>query len=405
MYMEIIKDKALRQEITDAYFRYFEAYTKRQWERMLASFAPNITMFGTGIDEVCHRGEQTIGTLRREFSQSPSPIHYTLKSMEAYAISDRAALLMVTMDICFHNKLEEVECPNNRTSAIMVKEQDGWKLAHGHWSQPDRDIDVGESVPYRLLLERSRELEDKVRERTSQIEAQKEELRQLNQTKDKLFSIIAHDLRNPFNSILGFSEELRGNRGAYQDEQVQDMLDTIHRQAGRTYDMLENLLQWARSQTNTISFRPESFLLEPLLQEVTEHFWIMIREKRLRLRHELPDNLTVRADRRLLEIILRNLLHNAIKFSEREGELVVSARTGEKEVLLAVSDQGVGMPESQVRMLMNDVPGDHEEAGGGELISGLGLLLCREFIQRHGSRLHIQSKENQGSTFSFTLPA
>lgn len=403
--MEVVKDKALRQEIVDAYFRYFEAYTKRQWEQMLACFAPNITMFGTGVDEVCQRGEQTISTLRREFTQSPSPIHYSLKSLEVYALSEQAAMLMITMDICFHNKLGEVECPNNRTTAIMVKDDGGWKLTHGHWSQPDRDIDVGESVPYRLLLQRSRELEDKVALRTRQIEIQKEELRQLNQTKDKLFSIIAHDLRNPFNSILGFSGELAGNRADYDDDQVQDMLDSINRQARKTYDMLENLLQWARSQTNTISFHPESLALEPLVKESAEHFWIMIRDKELSIRHDLPADIRVQADRQQLQIILRNLLHNAIKYSDRGGELVISAHPKGQEVQLSVSDQGVGMSASLVRMLMNELPEDQDEDHASELSSGLGLFLCREFIERHGGRLHIQSKEKQGSTFSFTLPA
>ncbi len=139
------------------------------------------------MDEITHEGANTLANLKREFSQSPLPIKYEVKSLEVFSITPEVALLMITMDVCLHNQHEIVECPNNRTSAVMAKSPDGWKLVHGHWSQPDRDIDVGESVPYRLLRQRSHELEEKVVARTREIEAQKERLESSTRPKTSSF--------------------------------------------------------------------------------------------------------------------------------------------------------------------------------------------------------------------------
>lgn len=404
MIKRLNKDDALAQEIADAYFIYFEAYTRRNWDEMYARFADDITMIGTGVDELCHSGESTLAAFRREFDQSPSPIRYELKSLEVFQLAEDLAMLMITMDVCFHNKLELVECPNNRTTAIMVRENGSWLLAHGHWSQPDRDIDVGESVPYRLLLKKSHELEEKVAERTSKIEAQKEQLRKLNQTKDKMFSIISHDLRNPFNSIMGLSTVLLDEFERLDKTKTREILEVIIDQAQRTHDLLENLLQWAKSQTDTIYFRPAPLRLDQVVSHVRDHMELLARDKELSIALSLPGDVQVRADRHLLEIILRNLMHNAIKFSHQGGRIVVEAEKQGQHIEIAVVDEGQGMSESVRRDLMTDLTGrvdqGHLQVAGG----GLGLLLCQEFIHRHGGRLEIESEEGSGSRFSFTLP-
>jgi len=156
--MEKISNKELRQEIIDAYFGYYDAYALRDWDTMLACFDSLFTMVGTGVDEITHDGAQTLASLKREFSQSPLPIKYVVKSLEVFSITPDVALLMITMDICLHNQHEIVECPNNRTSAVMAKSPEGWKLVQGYWSQSDRDIDLGQRLPYRLLKRRRRKI-------------------------------------------------------------------------------------------------------------------------------------------------------------------------------------------------------------------------------------------------------
>lgn len=402
--MKIITDPQLRREILDAYFVYYEAYTNRRWEEMTALFSDAITMFGTGIDEVSHAGHTTLATLRREFSQAPESMTYQVKSKEVFALSEDVALLMFTMDITLQNKVQEVVCPDNRTTAVMVKEPEGWKLAHGHWSQPDKDIGRGESVPHRLLLERSRQLEDKVSERTMEIMSQKNELKRLNETKDKLFSVIAHDLKNPFNSIIGFSELLLESRDKFQAEQVEQMLQAIHRQSKSTYELLEHLLVWARSQTDSIAFRPERVQLRPLIREAQASLEASAREKGISFRCDIPDHFVVKADKPMLQIILRNLMHNAVKFSYPGGEISCHAELRQGGVHVMVSDTGVGMDAKTRKAIENGVYLDARLGTAEETGTGLGLLLCREYIARHGSRLSVDSEPGKGSCFSFTLP-
>ncbi len=402
--MKIITDPQLRREILDAYFSYYEAYTNRRWEEMTGHFSDTITMFGTGIDEVSYAGHTTLATLRREFSQAPEPITYKVKSKEVYEVSRDVALLMLTMDITLHNEVQEVVCTNNRTTSVMVKEPGGWKLAHGHWSQPDRDIGPGESVPYRLLLERSRQLEEKVSERTMEIMAQKDELKRLNETKDKLFSVIAHDLKNPFNSIIGFSELLLEGRDDFQPEKVEQMLQNIHRQSKSTYELLENLLDWARSQTDCIAFRPENISLRSVVRDVKSSLEAPAKEKGISFRCEIPDHLVVKADRPMLQIILRNLLHNAVKFSHSGGEISCRAEPCEGGVCVMISDTGVGMDANTRKAIEDGVYLDAKQGTAKETGTGLGILLCREYIARHDSRLSVDSAPGKGSCFSFELP-
>jgi len=403
--MKIVTDPELRREIMDAYFSYYEAYTHRRWDEMTSHFSDTITMFGTGIDEVSFAGHTTLATLRREFSQAPDPITYKVKSKEVYAVSDDVALLMLNMDITLHNEVQEVVCHDNRTTAVMVKEADGWKLAHGHWSQPDQDIGPGESVPYRLLLERSRQLEEKVSERTMEIMAQKDELKRLNETKDKLFSVIAHDLKNPFNSIIGFSELLLQDRDVFSPEKREQMLQTIHHQSKSTFELLEHLLEWARSQTDFIAFRPEQVVLQSLMRDVKASLEGPAKEKGVRFCCEIPDHIVVQADKPMLQIILRNLLHNAVKFTHSGGEVSCQAESSHGHVNIMIADNGVGMDANTRKAIEDGVHLDAQQGTARETGTGLGLLLCREYIARHGSRLSVESEPGKGSCFSFTLPA
>ncbi len=403
--MRLIKEPSKRQEIIDAYFSYFDAYTKRHWEEMLLWLDDDFTMFGTGIDEVSFKGEKTRATLRREFFQAPKAIDYKVTSLEVFSLGKDAALLMITLDLELFSKDKIIPYLNNRTSAIMVRESGRWKLLHGHWSQPDKDIDVGESVPYRLLLQRSKELEEKVAERTRQIIAQKEELENLNQTKDKLFSIIAHDLKNPFNSIIGFSELLCKNLKEFDTEKVLKIMETIHEQACVTYDLLENLLEWARSQTKSISFRPCQVSLPQIVDKVSEHMIAMAQNKHIDISVDVPDGLIVRADRHLLQIILRNLIHNAIKFTHKGGNVWVSAVEEKDKVLVSVSDDGTGIKEGSIEQIFNGFPEETITGTARETGTGLGLVLCKEFVAKHGGDLFAESQPGKGSRFTFTLPA
>ncbi len=403
--MEIVLTDRLRAEIKQGYISYYEAYCGRQWDEMVRHIARNFTMFGTAVDEVALNREQALALLRREFDQAPDPIGSTLKKMEVFLLSPGAALIMIALDVTMISRQQQISMDNHRSSILMLKEEGRWKVAHGHWSSPDKDIDVGESVPYRLLIERSKELEDKVVARTRKIEAQRKELDNLNQTKDKLFSVIAHDLRNPFQSILGFSNLLRDNFRDFSPEQVSQMLQALHEQSNAAYDLLENLLGWARSQSGAIAFRPRQLELEPFIAEISSVVRSSAEIKGVSVVFNIDQGVRVFADPPMLQIVLRNLLNNALKYSHPGGEVVVAARQEDGGVCISVRDHGLGMePEARAKILAGSccesTPGTAKETG-----TGLGLMLCRDYLAYHGSRLSIESAQGKGSCFSFLLPA
>jgi len=402
--MEIIKDSVRRKEIVDTYFGYFEAYARRDWDAMVSYFDGNFTMVGTGVDEKTHQLEETLATMKREFAQAPAPITYETKNLEVFEIGDDVAVLMISMDVCLHNIEGIVECPNNRSTVILRQTDTGWKLVHGHWSQPDRDIDVGESVPYRLLKKRSLELEEKVAERTREIEAQKERLEKLNRTKNKLFSVIGHDLRAPFNSLLGFSRMLVDDYDTFTQEEVAEFIRTINKQAGKAYGLLDNLLHWAKSQDDKISFNPVKIQMHKLVEEVSSFLKVIADEKEVTVKNLIAGNLHVVGDNLMLQIILRNLLHNAIKYSQSGDRVVVSASVTADRAEIIVSDHGVGMDKKCLEALQESAMDMSMRGTGKEQGTGLGLVLTREFIAFHGSQLVIKSKEGEGSCFSFALP-
>ncbi len=403
--MIAVEQENRRQEIIDSYFDYLNAYTGRHWEEMTARLAEGITMFGTGVDEVAYDGEKTLRFLRREFQQAPLPITYKVHQCKVLEIAHDVVLLMLIIDMHLICRDEPIVFKNNRTSAIMVREDGKWKLKHGHWSQPDKDIDVGESVPYRLLMERSRQLEEKVLQRTRKINEQKEELEKINQTKDKLLSIIAHDLKNPFNSILGFSGILAENPDQIDCDKLKDMCRLIHQQAQSAHNLLENMLQWAKTQTDQIVFKPESIPLKNLVDDAVSQVTLLSHKKETHIELNLGDDFRVIADRHMLQIVLRNLLSNAVKFTEHGGKVVVVAEQDGDMTRVAVHDNGIGICKEKKSYLEQGVPVPATKGTECEAGSGLGLLLCREFIQKMGGVLEIDSKEGQGSCFSFTLPA
>jgi len=403
--MKAIGHTGRRKEIIDSYLDYFNAYTARHWDELIMWLSEDVTMFGTGVDEVALDGEKTRELLLREFQQAPLPITYKIVEAEVFEVSDHVVYLMLIMDMQLICKDIPVVFESNRTTAIMTFKDGRWKLVHGHWSQPDRDIDVGESVPYRLLMERSRQLEEKVLERTKKIIEQKEELEKINRTKDKLLSVIAHDLKNPFNSILGFSEILAENPDQFDCDKLKSMCRLIHQQAQSAHSLLDNMLQWAKMQTDHITFNPEPLLLKKLVEEAIEHSALLSHKKETEICVELENDLYGLADRHMLQVILHNLLSNAIKFTGRGGKVWVHAEQKGGMIHMSVRDNGVGISEANKMCLQQGVPVEATKGTDCETGTGLGLLLCSEFIQKMNGSLNIESIEGEGSCFYFTIPA
>lgn len=229
------------------------------------------------------------------------------------------------------------------------------------------------------------------------------ELEHLNRTKDKLFSIIAHDLRNPFSAIMGFSKLLKEDYEEMDNQQKKNVLDLINVSSQTAYNLLENLLQWARTQTNKISFQPENFDLSEIATAAIEIHNAFAIKKGVKLTNEIEQKTLVYADKNMIDAVLRNLISNAIKFSHCDGRIVVTASKTGDGFEIEVSDDGIGMDQECLGKLFradtfHSTPGTRGESG-----TGLGLILCKEFVERNNGRIKAKSKEGKGTTLSFTL--
>jgi PAS domain S-box-containing protein len=229
-------------------------------------------------------------------------------------------------------------------------------------------------------------------------------LSELNATKDRFFSIIGHDLKNPIDNIMGLSELMLTEIRAGNYDGVEEYSEMIHHSSKKANDLLSNLLTWARSQTGKIKYQPAQVELKVLADQTIDFLHNNAARKSITLENHIPDHIKVEADPVMMELILRNLLSNGIKFTPKGGTVKVGARWESESLLVFVKDTGVGIPEDDLEKLFRleynySTKGTQKEAG-----TGLGLLLCKEFIGMHGGDIWVDSKVGEGSTFSFTIP-
>jgi signal transduction histidine kinase len=230
------------------------------------------------------------------------------------------------------------------------------------------------------------------------------ELNELNASKDKFFSIIAHDLKNPFNTIIGFSDILLEEISSGDLIKGNESARMIHSSAIQTFRLLENLLEWANSQTGKISYKPSPVNLNELLNEDFITLNDMAIRKNIELKRFIPDNLVIMADRNMIKTVLRNLISNAIKFTPKKGKVEVNALTNDKYVEIAVSDNGIGMTKEIMAKLFRIDANLSTQGTENERGTGLGLILCKEFVEKNGGKIWVESESGKGSTFKFILP-
>ncbi len=234
-------------------------------------------------------------------------------------------------------------------------------------------------------------------------------LRNLNATKDKFFSIIAHDLRSPFNTMLGFAKLLENKFDSFDIPKQKKFLGILTQDLENTYNLLENLLLWARTQRGTIDFYPEKENLYLCVGETIDLLRQMLLDKEIIVENSVAENIYVHADKNMLLTILRNLLSNAIKFTQKGGEIVIntqqiSNKSNQKFAQILVKDSGVGIANDRQLQLFEISENSSTKGTEGESGTGLGLILCKEFVEKHGGKIWVESKEGEGSEFIFTIP-
>ena len=229
-------------------------------------------------------------------------------------------------------------------------------------------------------------------------------LRIANATKDKFFQIIAHDLKNPFTTILGFSELLLIKHDVISPEKQQKYLHSISTTAKSAYSLLENLLLWARAQDGTLSFNPVEVNLHVLLNDVIVLLKPAATKKNVQIIAHIPENILLTADEMMLSTIARNLIVNAIKFTLPEGTIYVEYHCVEEGHQVSIIDNGIGIDQEVAAKLFrveehHSTPGTENESG-----TGLGLVLCKEFVDKHDGKIWAESTPGKGSIFSFLIP-
>jgi len=256
-----------------------------------------------------------------------------------------------------------------------------------------------------------RKLEDKIAEDARQIEKQNEELKvseqklkELNATKDKFFSILAHDLKNPFNIILGYSDMLSEEYEELDDSERKQFISEINKSTKTTFSLLESLLTWARSQQGNIEIVKEEQNLCELVEQAVAPYTPNSRKKNIDIEIDIPKDQLLFADKYTMSIVIGNLVNNAIKFTPDGGCINISRNLNSNHIELLIRDNGVGMTDEQKNKIFKIEENSSTLGTNNEKGTGLGLILCKEFVEKNGGDIRVESEIDKGSVFIITLP-
>ncbi len=234
---------------------------------------------------------------------------------------------------------------------------------------------------------------------------QAEQIQKINRTKDRLYSVIAHDIKTPFSNISMLISTLAEGYLEPGSDEYKEIIQNISNSSQETYALLKNLLFWTRTQTGDLEMAPESVRLNELVHNALHFFKPNASKKSITLHMDVPEDLMMRADRNMMQSILQNLVSNAIKFTDDGGDVRITARKKVNNVVIEVQDNGVGITEENMKKLFVDegqvtTRGTNDEKG-----SGLGLLLVKDFVQRNNGMLELESKPDEGTTFTLIFPS
>lgn len=244
----------------------------------------------------------------------------------------------------------------------------------------------------------------KLKKTLTELNITADKLQEANHTKDKFLSIIAHDLKNPFNAIVGFSDLLCSSYADLDDETKLDLIKDIQHSAKLNFNLLEKMLEWAMSQSDHIPFNPQTLELSTVISDSTSYAAYQANQKQIKIKTETQTDLSIFADENMLTSLLRNLISNAIKFTPDNGEIRIKAENLTEKIKISIKDNGVGMSAENIEKLFRtdakvQTVGTKEEKG-----TGLGLLICKEFVDKHQGEIWVESELGNGSEFIMIFP-
>jgi len=249
------------------------------------------------------------------------------------------------------------------------------------------------------------ELENQVvKANNSELTKSVQQLKELNASKDRFFSIIAHDLKNPLNSLLGFTELMYTNLNEFDNNKITTFSRIIYDAAREVQNLLDNLLEWSRIQRGVIKIIPEKLNIKEFIDDCIDNCENQLTAKQIQIENKITENLWVYADPNMIQLILRNLMSNAIKFNHINGFIQLKSQSKENFIEISFIDSGIGIKKENFKDLfiftVDNLVGNSSKEKG----TGLGLVLCKEFVELNGGKITVESETGNGSSFTFSLP-
>jgi signal transduction histidine kinase len=242
------------------------------------------------------------------------------------------------------------------------------------------------------------------RKATKKLKSKNKIISNINKQKDKFFSIIAHDLRGPFNGFLGLTELLAEDIEDMDKEEIQFAAVNMRSSATNLNRLLENLLEWSRMEQGLIPFAPQENQLQVVVEECITTLQAATDKKQIKISTEISENTKVFADNNILHAVIRNILSNAVKFTPKGGSINIQGKEVDKNTIIAIKDSGIGMDTKMLKNLFELDVKTNRTGTDDEPSTGLGLILCKEFVEKHGGKIWVESEEDKGTTFYFSFP-
>ncbi len=261
---------------------------------------------------------------------------------------------------------------------------------------------IGPAIAFFIILnaiENSLVEREKIR---TEIENQKEDLKQLIEEKNKVLSLIAHDLKNPIGNVLNILDLIKDM--PYTDSEREELISTAYKSQQKSVELLNNLLEWSTNEQGLFKFNPNNINLHNLVNEIVDSFNNIAREKNITVLNQIPPEMMSFSDKIMIATIFRNLISNAIKFCHENGKVTIDADYYENNILISVSDTGVGIEEKKLETLFSEDLNQSSKGTKDEKGFGLGLILVKDFVEKNGGKIWATSERGKGSTFYFTVP-
>ena len=342
--------------------------------------------------------KSVIGISRQEIQQAYKSFSPAMLKKDIFIIEDvdkqqelAYPLLLAEKNIRFYAGIPLVSASGRQLGVLCVMDES------------PKHLSLGQQQSLELLAQQVVMHLDLKADNQKLLEAN-EQLKQSNRNKEKFFSIIAHDLRAPFHGILGFSEVLVSEIDMLDHKGISDIAQYIHNTSGATFRLLENLLHWAMAESGNMSYRPQMMNLRQCCQEVMHMLSSAAQNKNIITHVQVDEAITLFADPNMILSVLLNLMSNALKFTHAGGYVNLTAEVQQDQVLIHVQDTGVGMSEEQIGKFFATTQPKSVKGTEGERGTGLGMLLCKQFVEKHKGKIQIHSVIGEGTTFTVVLP-